>query len=377
MGRASLRPGPESSAEPDTQVKTDEQLVVLLSREVRWIVDTGGSPTELTIEALRKTLSPYARPDLRQAILQMINTFVPYIVLWVILIYMVEKGYPLAGIVPFLFLASLFLVRIFIFFHDCSHGSFFASHGANTFLGYVTGILTFTPFTYWQHNHLVHHGTYADLDHRGVGDVWTLTVGEYRAESRIKRLAYRFYRNPFVFLGIGPGYTFLIMQRFLHQWEGKNERFSGAMTNLAILMVACAASLTIGLRTYLLIQLPVFLMAGSIGVWLFYVQHQFEGVYWSRHEEWDPVKAALQGSSYYKLPKVLQWFTGNIGLHHVHHVLPRIPNYKLQQTHDESPIMQTVAPLTVRKSLRSFSLNLWDERQQRLVSFKSLKDPVR
>jgi omega-6 fatty acid desaturase (delta-12 desaturase) len=322
---------------------------------------------------LRKTLSQCAKSDLRQAILQLINTFIPYIASWVALVYLVHHNYPFAGIFSLMCIASLFLVRIFILFHDCSHGSFFSSHRANTILGYMAGILTFTPFTYWQHKHLIHHGTYADLDHRGVGDIWTLTVEEYRAASMMTRFAYRFYRNPFIFLGIGPGYSFLITQRFLHKWEGKNEHYSVAVTNLAILAILVAASLAIGLGTFLLIQLPIILIAGAIGVWLFYVQHQFEGVYWSRHENWDPVKAALKGSSYYKLPKVLQWFTGSIGLHHVHHVLPRIPNYKLQRSHDESPIMQTVMPLTICKSLKSLFLNLWDEKQQKLVSFRTLK----
>ncbi len=338
------------------------------------VVDTGGAPNELTIHSLRKTLSPYTKPDLRQAVLQIINTFIPYIALWFVLVYPVNHKYSVAGICALIFIASLFLVRIFILFHDCSHGSFLASQRANKILGYVSGILTFTPFTYWQHNHLVHHGTYADLDHRGVGDIWTLTVEEYLASSRVMQWAYRLYRNPFVFLGIGPGYSFLVTQRFLHEWEGKNEHFSAAVTNLAILMIILAASLTIGLRTYLLIQLPIILIAGAIGVWLFYVQHQFKGVYWSRHEDWDPLKAALKGSSYYKLPKVLQWFTAHIGLHHVHHVLPRIPNYKLQQCYDASLVMQDVMPLTLRESLKSFSLNLWDEKKQKLVSFRSLKE---
>jgi omega-6 fatty acid desaturase (delta-12 desaturase) len=339
------------------------------------VVDRGGVPDELTIHSLRKTLSQYAKPDLRQAILQLINTFIPYIALWIILVYLVEEKYSFVEIFPLILIASLFLVRIFILFHDCAHGSFFSSQKANTILGYLSGILTFTPFTYWRHNHLIHHGTYADLDHRGVGDIWTLTVDEYRAASRVMRLAYRLYRNPFVFLGIGPGYSFLITQRFLHQWEGKNERYSAAVTNLAVLLVILVASLTIGLKTYMLIQLPIILIAGAVGVWLFYIQHQFEGVYWSRHENWDPVKAALKGSSYYKLPKVFQWFTSNIGLHHIHHVLPRIPNYKLQQGYEEVPIMQTVMPLTIRRSLKSLFLNLWDEKQQKLVSFRSLKDP--
>ncbi len=336
------------------------------------VMDKGAAPEELTIQALRKTLSQYAKPDLGKAILQMLTAIIPYFGLWSILVYMVKQNYPYAVIFALILLASLFLVRIFIFFHDCAHNSFFASHRANTIFGYVTGILTFTPFRYWQRNHLVHHNTYADLDKRGVGDIWTLTVDEYLAASPMTRLGYRFYRNPFVFLGIGPGYSFLLTQRLLHQWEGKNERFSAAVTNVAILGIILAAGQTVGLRTYLLIQIPVFLIAGAIGVWLFYVQHQFEGVYWSRHENWDPVKAALKGSSYYKLPRVLQWFSGNIGLHHVHHVLPRIPNYNLQRSYDELPTMQDVTPMTISRSLKSLFLNLWDEKQQKLVSFKSL-----
>jgi omega-6 fatty acid desaturase (delta-12 desaturase) len=280
----------------------------------------------------------------------------------------------LVWLAPLMVLSSLFLVRIFILFHDCTHGSFFASQRANAVFGYLCGFLVFTPYTYWRHNHLVHHGSYADLDHRGVGDIWTLTVEEYRAASRGVRLAYRFYRHPLVFLGIGPGYSFLITQRYLHQWEGKNERFSAAVTNLAIVAIAGAATLTFGFKAYLLIQLPIILIAGAIGVWLFYVQHQFEGVYWSRHDRWDPVKAALQGSSYYQLPEVLQWFTGNIGLHHAHHLLPRIPNYRLQASHDASSVLRSVRPLTIRRSLKSLFLNLWDERQGKLVGFKSLRN---
>jgi len=202
-----------------------------------------------------------------------------------------------------------------------------------------------------------------------AGDIWTLTVEAYRAASGLKRIGYRLYRHPTVFLGLGPGYFFLIAQRFIHHGEGKRERYSVAFTNLAIVVILWAAYMTIGLGTYLVIQLPVILLAGAMGVWLFYVQHQFEGVYWSRHDEWDPVKAALDGSSYYKLPGVLQWFTGNIGLHHIHHVLPRIPNYKLQQCYDEVPFLQKVRPLTLRRSLKSLRLKLWDEEQQRLVSF--------
>ena len=326
-----------------------------------------------TIHSLRKALSPYGRPDLRKAILQLVTTFIPYFAIWAVCVYMLNHGYPFRTIFALILLASLFLVRIFIFFHDCTHGSYFASNQANRILGHIAGILTFTPFDYWRLTHNIHHKTYADLDHRGRGAIRTLTVEEYLAAPPRKRLAYRLYRNPIVFLGIGPGYTFLIAQRFQHFRKKRDKHHGIFFTNVAICVVLVLASLTIGWQTYLLIQLPIMLVAGAIGVWLFYVQHQFEGVYWSRHENWDPLKAALQGSSYYKLPKILQWFSGNIGLHHVHHVLPRIPNYKLQNCYDEIPVLQQVRPLTIRRSLKSLWLNLWDEEQKTLVSFRSLK----
>jgi len=334
---------------------------------------SGVDKNQITIHELRKMLSAYGKPNLGISILQILNTFIPYLGLWAILIFMVNRGYPAYIIAALIILASLILVRIFILFHDCTHGSFFKLRLANIILGYICGILTFTPFNYWQHNHLVHHGSYADLDRRGVGDIWTLTVLEYRSASKRKQLGYRLYRNPFVFLGVGPGYFFLFTQRLLHQWKGKSERFSILFTNLAIVVIVLAASLTMGLKTYLIIQVPVMLISGAIGVWLFYVQHQFEGVYWSRHLDWDPVKAALSGSSYYKLPRVLQWFTGNIGFHHVHHVLPRIPNYRLQECYDQTPVLQSVRPLGIARSLKSLWLNLWDEKEQKLVSFRSLK----
>jgi omega-6 fatty acid desaturase (delta-12 desaturase) len=335
--------------------------------------DRGDVQDAQAIHSLRAQLTPFAVPDRRKALLQLVSSFIPYGTLWAILVYMVDRQYPPAAIALLIFIASLFLVRIFILFHDCVHGSFFSSQRANRIIGYISGIVTFTPFNYWQSNHLVHHATYADLDHRGVGDIWTLTVAEYQAASKRERLGYRLFRNPLVFLGIGPGYTFLITQRLLHQWDGRHERFSVVMVNLAIALILLAASQTIGLGTYLVIQLPILLLAGAMGVWLFYVQHQFAGVYWSRHADWEPVTAALKGCSYYKLPGLLQWFTASIGLHHVHHVLPRIPNYRLQQCYDASPVLQSVTPLSIRGSIRSLFLNLWDENEQKLVSFKQAR----
>jgi omega-6 fatty acid desaturase (delta-12 desaturase) len=274
-------------------------------------------------------------------------------------------------VLPLILAASALLVRIFIFFHDCCHGSFFASRRANRILGIVTGILTFTAYDDWRHSHARHHATAGDLDRRGEGDVWTMTVEEYRNAPPLKRLFYRFYRTPVVTFGLGPAYMFLLTHRFASKGAETRERVSVIVTNLAIAAIIAAAGLTIGLRTYVLIQLPVILIAGSLGVWLFYVQHQFEGVYWARHESWDMMRAAMEGSSYYKLPKVLQWITGNIGFHHVHHVLPRIPNYNLPASYEAVPYLQTVEPVTLRESLKSLRMRLYDEERKQMVGFRS------
>jgi omega-6 fatty acid desaturase (delta-12 desaturase) len=233
--------------------------------------------------------------------------------------------------------------------------------------------LTFTPYHRWRYDHAVHHATAANLDKRGMGDVWTLTVEEYLAASPWQRFAYRVFRNPLVMFTVGPFVAFVISQRFVQGATGKRERYSVYWTNLALLGMAVALSLALGLRAYLLIQLPIMILAGSAGVWLFYVQHQFEDTYWERQAEWDFTSAALEGSSFYKLPRVLQWFSGNIGFHHVHHLSPRTPNYYLEKCHRENPLFQDVEPLTLRASLKSPTLHLWDEEHGRLVGFGYLK----
>jgi len=320
-----------------------------------------------------QSILKYDQPSLRKAIGQLIDTFVPYFALWALMVRTVQSGHAYWVTLALAIVAAALLVRIFIFFHDCCHGSFFASRRANRILGYISGMLTFTPYEDWRRSHAGHHATAGDLDRRGTGDVWTLTVEEYLAAPGLRRLVYRFFRNPLVMFGLGPAFVFLLAQRFPHKGTRKRERNSVVFTDLAILAIIGVASVTIGLRAYALIQLPIMLVASTIGVWLFYVQHQFEGVYWARHEVWDPMRAALEGSSYYKLPRVLQWFTGNIGLHHIHHVRPRIPNYNLQQCYDDTPALQAVRPLTIRRSLQSLRMNLWDEKRQKLVSFRSLK----
>lgn len=320
-----------------------------------------------------KATKAYEQADTRKALWQLVNTLVPYALLWYLMIRTIQLGYSywltLALAVP----AGGLLVRIFIFFHDAGHGSFFTSRTANTLVGYLTGILTFSAYEEWRHNHGVHHATAGNLDRRGVGDVWTMTVAEYQSAPWQTRLAYRCLRHPAVLLILGPLFSFLIKPRFPGKNSGPRQRLSIYLTDLAVAAILVLAGLTIGLRTYVLVQLPILMIGGAAGVWLFYIQHQFQGVYWARQAEWDPLQAALRGSSYYRLPKVLQWFSGNIGLHHLHHIRPRIPNYHLQACYDAIPELQAVTPLTLRTSLQSLWLNLYDEQQQRMVSFRAAR----
>ncbi|GDX39788.1 fatty acid desaturase [Armatimonadota bacterium] len=320
-----------------------------------------------------RALTKYEKPHSGKAGWQLFNTFVPYITLWAIMVYMLQHGVPYWQVLPLALLASGFLVRIFIFFHDCGHGSFFSSRTLNRIVGYICGVLTFTPYEEWRLAHAGHHAHAADLERRGEGDIWTMTIEEFQAAPKRTQLAYRFYRNPLVLFVFGPPIMFMLLSRRPHKGADKRERMSIIITNLAILAILGLASVTIGLRAYLMIQIPVMGIAAIIGVWMFYVQHQYTGVYWARHDEWDPMRAALEGSSYYKLPKIFQWFSGNIGLHHIHHLRPRIPNYNLQKCYNEVPVFQEVKPITFWKSLAYMGLHLWDEKNQRLISFRELK----
>lgn len=314
-------------------------------------------------------LKRFEQRDRRKAVWQIADTVIPYLVLWYLMVRSVQLGYPYAVTLALAMPAGGLLVRIFILFHDCAHRSFFASAWANTVLGYVLGTLVFTPLEDWRFTHLRHHASYANLDSRGVGDITTLTVTEYQRSPWPKRLKYRLYRNPLILFGVGPLFLFLIRQRWPARAVSKQARRSVYLTNLTVAGTALAASLAIGLKTYLLIQLPSFWVAGAGGIWLFYVQHQFEGVYWARRETWDRLRAAFYGSSYYQLPAVLRWFSASIGLHFIHHLGSRIPNYNLQPCYDAIPALQAKEPLTVRKSFASSGLKLWDEEQQRLVGF--------
>jgi len=335
-------------------------------------VIAGTARTREARSHIYQAISRHMQADLSKAVWQMLNTLLPYFALWGLMVFTIREGYPYWLTLLLATPAAGLHVRIFIFFHDCVHGSFFESQRANRILGYISGILTFTPFEQWRRSHAIHHATVGDLDRRGTGDVWTLTVDEYLARPWWKRAIYRAYRNPLLLFFVGPAIIFLIGHRIPHKGSKRIERFSVIFTDLALVALIGVASVTIGFRTYVLIQLPILLISGSLGVWMFYVQHQFDGGYWARQEEWDPLTASLAGSSYYKLPKVLQWFTGSIGLHHVHHVQPRIPNYNLQECNDAVPEFHMVEPLTIRTSLRSLQMNLWDEEQERFVSFRSL-----
>ena len=305
----------------------------------------------------------------------MAATFVPYLVLVAAMMIIARRGHPILALALSV-IGAAFLVRIFVIFHDCCHGSFIGSRRANRVVGYIAGILTATPFEKWQQSHAKHHATVGDLDRRGAGDVWTLTVEEFRAATPARRLFYRVFRNPFVMFGIGPALIFLVGNRFA-AGGSKRERISVYVTNAALVTAIVVAHLTVGLSILLFTILPTMLLAGTVGVWLFYVQHQFDEVYWARREDWDPLKAALEGSSYYKLPKVLQWFTGSIGLHHIHHVQPRIPLYNLQECQDTIPTFQGVPALTIRRSLDSLRLRLFDEAKGRMVTWTEVVDAPR
>ena len=316
-------------------------------------------------------MARYQKSEVWRGVWQLVNTLVPYGALWGLMYLSVQVSWWLT--LPLAVLAAGFLVRVFIIFHDCGHGSFLPSRRANDILGFITGVLTFTPYYHWRWEHALHHATSGDLDRRGTGDVWTLTVQEYLEASRWKRFAYRLARNPVILFGVAPLFLFLIKMRIPAAKAPRRERHSVAWTNLALVGVAAVMSWVFGLEAYLLLQVFIVMLAGSAGLWLFYVQHQFEGVYWERSEEWDYATAALKGSSFYKLPKVLQWFSGNIGFHHIHHLSTRIPNYHLEKCHRAEPLFQTVKPVTLFGSLKSLTFRLWDEQRQRLVGYRVLK----
>jgi acyl-lipid omega-6 desaturase (Delta-12 desaturase) len=315
----------------------------------------------------RDALAPYAEPHLGRSLLGVATSLVPYLLLLVLMYLALDVSYllVLALAIP----AAGFQVRTFIAFHDCAHGSYLPSKRANAWLGAVLGVVLYTPFQSWRHAHAVHHATAGDLDRRGTGDVHTLTVAEYRASSWRARLGYRLFRNPLVMFGLGPTYAMVLQPRLVLRSARPRSRRSVIATDIALAVVVGGLCWLVGWREFLLVQGPPLLLAGAAGVWLFYVQHQFEDTYWQSAGDWSYADAALRGSSYLRLPRVLQFFSGNIGLHHVHHLSAKVPNYNLQRAHDQNPIFHEVPTLSMWDGMRAVRLKLWDERRRRLVTF--------
>lgn len=319
----------------------------------------------------RERLAPYARADIGRALLDIATSVVPYCGLWVAMYLALDVSYwlTLALAAP----AAMFLLRTFIVFHDCTHGSFLPSRRANAWVGSVCGLLVFTPFAHWRHDHAVHHGSAGDLDRRGTGDVHTLTVAEYEAKSWRGKLGYRLFRNPVVMFGLGPLYSMVIGPRIVRRGMRPRLRRSVIATNVALALAIGVLVWAVGWLPFLLIQTPLVVLAGGAGVFLFYVQHQFEDVYWESADRWSYADAALRGSSYLRLPQPLRFFTGNIGLHHVHHLSARIPNYNLKRAHDENEIFHNVPVLSLWDGIKATRLKLFDEDSGSLITWGELR----
>ena len=315
----------------------------------------------------RDALEPYTGADRGRSLRFLLSSVLPYFALFALMYISLGISYllTLALAIP----AAGFLVRTFIIFHDCTHGSFLSSKRANRWLGTSLGLLVFSTFECWKHHHAVHHASAGDLERRGVGDLPTLTVAEYKARDGRGRLTYRLFRNPLVMFGLGPIVALLVQPRIVPRAARPRIKRSVMLTNVLLVGLVGGLCWAIGWRQYLLVETPTIMLAGAAGIWLFYVQHQFEDAYWESSAGWSYVDAALRGSSYLKLPRVLQFFTGNIGFHHVHHLSARIPSYNLPRAHDENPIFHTVPTLTLMDGMRAVRLKLYDEDLGRMVSF--------
>lgn len=323
---------------------------------------------------LRKDVAAFAKTEKKKSIMQLVNTVAPLIVIW-------SLGYLLAGTNHWLsalcsVIAAGFVVRTFILFHDCTHGSFFKSKKANDLVGNITGLLTSFPYEKWKREHLIHHASSSNLDKRGIGDIDMLTVDEYLEKTPFQRFLYRLYRNPLVMFGIGPIYMVLVLNRMNRKDAKKKERVNTYWHNVGLLLI-CAGCISIfGWSSFLLVHGITMFVAGSLGIWLFYIQHTYEDSYFEHESEWDYVKAAVEGSSYYQLPKLLQWITGNIGYHHVHHLSPRVPNYHLEAAHEAIPPLQQATTITLKTSVESLRYKLYDPEAKKFISFKDVEQLI-
>ena len=319
-------------------------------------------------------LAPYRTSDDSRAFFEILITVFPFLILWLGMWTLLQSGnwWALIGVIP----AGGLIVRLFIIQHDCGHGSMFSSRRVNDWVGRVLGVFTFTPYDHWKRQHALHHASSGNLDRRGVGDdILTLTVSEYEALSPLRRFQYRVYRHPAVLFGLAPAYLFLLQHRYPQgaMKDGLKPWLSAILTNAGMLGLYGLMIYGFGLKAFLLIQIPIVLVGGTIGIWMFYIQHQFEDTHWERGEDWDRENAALYGSSFYDLPKPLMWITGNIGIHHIHHLSSRIPFYKLPHVLKEHPELGDVCRLSFMQSLKCVKYVLWDESQRRLVTFKRLR----
>ena len=331
------------------------------------------APERERVAHFTRMLQPYWGADTGRSVVQLLTSAVPFFVLWYAMLRSLEVGYWLTLLLALP--TAGFMMRLFMIQHDCGHGSFFRSRAARDWVGFCIGVLVLIPYHYWRKTHAYHHAHSGDLDFRGFGDIETKTVREYRAMSKKRRLAYRMYRHPLVLFGVGPAFHFIVKHRYPwdipRDWKQAWASIWG--TNAALAFIVVVMGLTVGWGRFLAVQAPITLMAASLGVWLFYVQHQFEDTYWHRHQDWDFFDAALEGSSYLVLPRPLQWMTANIGLHHVHHLSSRIPNYRLEECMEANPELQRATRLTLRDSFRLIRLTLWDEEREQLVGFRELR----
>jgi len=320
---------------------------------------------------LHQSVKPYAYANNRKSTIQILNTLLPLVIVYVLAFLSLPVSLWLAfGLA---IIASGFLIRTFIIFHDCTHGSFYNNRKKNDILGTITGVLTSFPYKKWKREHAIHHASSSNLDKRGIGDIWVLTVEEYKKASKGERLAYRLYRNPLVMFGLGPLYLILISNRFNRKDAKKSERNNTYLTNVLMFVVSGLIFFFIGWKAFLLVYVVSLYVAGALGIWLFYIQHTFEDSYFEEESEWNYVKAAVEGSSYYELPRPLQWLTGNIGYHHVHHLAPRVPNYNLEEAHETTPPLHHATTITLKTSLDSLRYRLYDPDSKSFITFGEYK----
>ncbi|HTX72181.1 MAG TPA: fatty acid desaturase [Rectinemataceae bacterium] len=319
------------------------------------------------------SLRSYENGQTARSLLQLASSVLPYLALGFLMHLALIRSWPYWVVLLLSLPAAGFLVRTFILQHDCGHGSFFRSRVANSIVGSICGFLTFTPYFDFKKSHAMHHGTVANLDRRGAGDVWTMTLDEYCSAPPLTRFVYRAVRNPFFFFLVLPPLIFVLFNRFPQKYSGRRELLSILLTDLVVAAAVYLTIRTVGFGAYVAVQGPTIYFASMAGVWLFFIQHQYENVYWAHDADWDPIRASLEGSSFYDLPPVLRFFSGNIGFHHIHHLDSRIPNYRLKQCNDATEQARSVHPIGLWEGFRSLSLHLWDESTGKLVRFRGAR----